>query len=133
MCDVTNRKPTSDRPHAPWQRRHERRLGRCSDGAIAHDGQIARGGSTSGLRTLRSGIKHRGGSARIAILSPDEKEAAIKAAHVLGLNIAGVDMLRSDRGPLILEVNSSPGLEGIELVTKKDIAKEIIRFVEKSI
>lgn len=76
---------------------------------------------------------HRGGSARVAILTPEEKEAAIKAANVLGLKIAGVDMLRSDRGPLILEVNSSPGLEGIELVTKKDIAKEIIRFVEKSI
>ena len=76
---------------------------------------------------------HRGGSARVAILSAEEKEVAIKAAHTLGLKIAGVDMLRSDRGPLILEINSSPGLEGIELVTKKDIAKEIIRFVEKSI
>jgi len=76
---------------------------------------------------------HRGGSAQIAILSEEEKEVAIKATVALGLNIAGVDMLRSDRGPLILEVNSSPGLEGIELVTKKDIAKEIIRFIEKSI
>ena len=76
---------------------------------------------------------HRGGSARVAILNQEEKEVAIKATKALGLNIAGVDMLRSDRGPLILEINSSPGLEGIELVTKKDIAKEIIRFVEKSI
>lgn len=76
---------------------------------------------------------HRGGSARVAILTPEEKETAIKAANVLGLNIAGVDMLRSNRGPLILEVNSSPGLEGIELVTKKDIAKEIIRFIEKNV
>ena len=76
---------------------------------------------------------HRGGSAQIAILSQQEKEVAIKATKTLGLNIAGVDMLRSDRGPLILEVNSSPGLEGIELVTKKDIAKEIIRFIEKSV
>ena len=76
---------------------------------------------------------HRGGSARIAVLTPEEKEVAIKAADTLGLKIAGVDMLRSERGPLILEINSSPGLEGIELVTKKDIAKEIIRFIEKSI
>lgn len=76
---------------------------------------------------------HRGGSACVAVLTPEEKDIVIKATHVLGLKIAGVDMLRSDRGPLILEVNSSPGLEGIELVTKKDIAKEIIRFIEKSI
>ena len=76
---------------------------------------------------------HRGGSAKVAILSDEEKKVALQAAKTLGLKIAGIDMLQSDRGPLVLEVNSSPGLEGIELVTKKDIAKSIIRFVEKSI
>ncbi len=75
---------------------------------------------------------HRGGSAKVAILSDEEKKVALQAAKTLGLKIAGIDMLQSDRGPLVLEVNSSPGLEGIELVTKKDIAKSIIRFVEKS-
>ena len=85
-----------------------------------------------GKGEFRSNL-HRGGSASIAILTQEEKRVAIEAAKILSLNIAGVDILRSNRGPLVLEVNSSPGLEGIELVTKKDIAKEIIRYIEKSI
>jgi ribosomal protein S6--L-glutamate ligase len=57
---------------------------------------------------------------------------AIRAAEVVGLNVAGVDIIRSSQGPLILEVNSSPGLEGIETSTKKDIAGEIMAFIEKN-
>lgn len=76
---------------------------------------------------------HRGGTAKIIRLTKEEEEAAIEAAKALDLGVAGVDMLQSKRGPLILEVNSSPGLEGIEQATEKDIAKEIIRYVEKSV
>lgn len=75
---------------------------------------------------------HRGGSAEIFQLSDEEENAALKAAKVMGLGIAGVDMLQSARGPLILEVNSSPGLEGIETATGKDIAKQIIKYVERN-
>jgi ribosomal protein S6--L-glutamate ligase len=74
---------------------------------------------------------HRGGSAEIITLSDDEENAALKAARVLGLGVAGVDMLQSARGPLILEVNSSPGLEGIEAATGKNIALQIIKYVER--
>lgn len=76
---------------------------------------------------------HRGGTAEIIELSDEEETAAIKAAKAMGLGIAGVDMLQSSRGPLILEVNSSPGLEGIEKASGKDIAREIIKFIERSI
>ncbi|MEN8956899.1 MAG: 30S ribosomal protein S6--L-glutamate ligase [Flavobacteriales bacterium] len=75
---------------------------------------------------------HRGGTAEIFQLSDEEENAALKAAKVMGLGIAGVDMLQSARGPLILEVNSSPGLEGIESATGKDIAKQIIKYVERN-
>lgn len=81
---------------------------------------------------FRSNI-HRGGSATTIKITAKEKKAAIKAAEIMGLNVAGVDLLRSKRGPLVLEVNSSPGLEGIESVSNKDIAEEIIKFVEKQI
>lgn len=76
---------------------------------------------------------HRGGTAEIIELSEEEENAALKAARVLGLGIAGVDLLQSDRGPLIMEVNSSPGLEGIEAATEKDIAKAVIRYVERNV
>ena len=76
---------------------------------------------------------HRGGSATIIQLTDDEENAALKSAKALGLGICGVDMLQSDRGPLILEVNSSPGLEGIEFATKKDIANIIIRYIERNV
>lgn len=75
---------------------------------------------------------HRGGSGSIVELTAREKSAAIKAAKSLGLPIAGVDMLRSARGPLIVEVNSSPGLEGIENTTKVDIAGKIIEYIEQN-
>jgi len=73
---------------------------------------------------------HRGGTATLIKLSRTEKSLALKAASVLGLGIAGVDMLQSDRGPLIMEVNSSPGLQGIETATGIDIAGKIIEYVE---
>jgi ribosomal protein S6--L-glutamate ligase len=74
---------------------------------------------------------HRGGTAEVITLSRQEEIAAVKATKALGLGIAGVDMLQSERGPLIIEVNSSPGLEGIEKATQKDIAGDIIRYIEK--
>jgi ribosomal protein S6--L-glutamate ligase len=74
---------------------------------------------------------HRGGTGSLIKLSRAEKAAALLAANTLGLKIAGVDMLQSKRGPLILEVNSSPGLEGIEKATKQDIAGKIIQFTEE--
>ncbi|AUC83134.1 30S ribosomal protein S6--L-glutamate ligase [Lacinutrix sp. Bg11-31] len=76
---------------------------------------------------------HRGGSANIIELSDEEENAALKAAKSLGLGICGVDLLQSARGPLVLEVNSSPGLEGIETATKKDIASTIIRYIERHV
>ena len=74
---------------------------------------------------------HRGGSAEAVTLGHKERDMALMAADILGLNVAGVDIIRSAQGPLVLEVNSSPGLEGIEAASKKDIAGEIIKFVEK--
>ncbi|MFN3840171.1 MAG: 30S ribosomal protein S6--L-glutamate ligase [Cyclobacteriaceae bacterium] len=75
---------------------------------------------------------HRGGSATLVKLSRAEKSTAIAAARKLGLAVAGVDMLPSNRGPLIIEVNSSPGLEGIEGATRVDIAGKIIQYLEKN-
>ena len=72
---------------------------------------------------------HRGGSATLAKITPEERSTAIRAAKVMGLNVAGVDVLRANHGPVIMEVNSSPGLEGIENSTGKDIAGQIIDFI----
>lgn len=74
---------------------------------------------------------HMGGSAKVIKLKPEERALAIKAAKVMGLDLAGVDIVRSHRGPLVLEVNSSPGLEGIEGATGKDVAGAIIQYIEK--
>ncbi len=76
---------------------------------------------------------HRGGTATIIELTDEEDTTARKAAKAMGLGVAGVDMLQSSSGPLVLEVNSSPGLEGIEAATHKDIAKEIIRYIERNV
>jgi len=76
---------------------------------------------------------HRGGTATVVELTDEEENAAIKAAKAMGLGVAGVDLLQSSRGPLILEVNSSPGLEGIETASGKDIAKTIIRYIERNV
>jgi ribosomal protein S6--L-glutamate ligase len=74
---------------------------------------------------------HQGGTGELVKLTKKEREVALTAAKSMGLSIAGVDMLQSERGPLVLEVNSSPGLEGIEKSTNKDIASEIINYVIK--
>ncbi|MFN4956114.1 MAG: 30S ribosomal protein S6--L-glutamate ligase [Cyclobacteriaceae bacterium] len=74
---------------------------------------------------------HRGGHAEVVKLNRQEKHAAVEAAKKMGLAVAGVDMLPSKRGPLIIEVNSSPGLEGIEHATKVDIAGKIFRYIEE--
>ncbi|MDZ7806893.1 MAG: 30S ribosomal protein S6--L-glutamate ligase [Gracilimonas sp.] len=76
---------------------------------------------------------HQGGSGELIKLSKTERIAALKAATAMDLQVAGVDMLQSERGPLILEVNSSPGLEGIEKTTNKDIASFIIKYIEKAV
>jgi len=75
---------------------------------------------------------HRGGSAEAIKITPEERSTAVRAARAMGLNVAGVDMLRSNHGPVIMEVNSSPGLEGIEKATGKDIASRIIAFIEEN-
>ena len=75
---------------------------------------------------------HRGGSATLVKLSPAERATAVRAAAKMGLNVSGVDLLRSNHGPVVMEVNSSPGLQGIEAATGKDIAGLIIQFIEKN-
>ncbi|CAK0772201.1 ribosomal protein S6 modification protein [Gammaproteobacteria bacterium] len=74
---------------------------------------------------------HRGGMANVVKITPEERTIAIKATRVLGLAVAGVDILRSGRGPMVIEVNASPGLEGIETTTGKDVAAAIIGFLER--
>ncbi len=76
---------------------------------------------------------HRGGIAKPVEITDEERNMAIRAAHIIGLNVAGIDIVRSDRGPLIIEVNASPGLEGIEKTTGIDVAGEIIEFIEQSL
>ena len=78
---------------------------------------------------FRSNV-HRGAATRHINLTPEEEEIAIKSTKILGLSVAGVDLMRSKRGPLVLEVNSSPGLQGIELLTGADVAGEIINYIE---
>ncbi|MGA9573505.1 MAG: 30S ribosomal protein S6--L-glutamate ligase [Lysobacterales bacterium] len=75
---------------------------------------------------------HRGGSARLIKITPEERSTAVRSAKVMGLNVAGVDLLRSNHGPVVMEVNSSPGLEGIEKATERDVAGLIIQFIEKN-
>ena len=76
---------------------------------------------------------HLGGDGKEVLLSEEEKDIAVKAAKTLGLGIAGVDLIRSKRGLLVIEVNSSPGLEGIENATRKDIASRMINYIESKI
>ncbi len=75
---------------------------------------------------------HLGGTSEIVKLTPKERKTAVDAAKAMGLNVAGVDIVRSDRGPLVLEVNSSPGIEGIETATGKDVAGMIIKYIEEN-
>lgn len=74
---------------------------------------------------------HRGGVATIASITPRERKIALKAARTMGLDVAGVDILRADRGPLVMEVNASPGLEGVEKTTGIDIAGKMIQWIER--
>lgn len=100
--------------------------------AFIVDGKIVGAMKRQGLPgEFRSNL-HRGGSANVIELTKEERETAIKAAKKLGLSIAGVDMLQSSRGPLVMEVNSSPGLEGIEGATGVDIAGKIIEYIERN-
>lgn len=80
---------------------------------------------------FRSNV-HRGGSVRAIRITPEERSTAVRAARIMGLNTSGVDIMRSNHGPVVLEVNSSPGLQGIERATNKDIAASVFQFLEKS-
>ncbi|HSG95963.1 MAG TPA: RimK family alpha-L-glutamate ligase, partial [Afifellaceae bacterium] len=86
---------------------------------------------TGAADDFRSNL-HRGGTARTIKITPEERSTAIRAAKAMGLNVCGVDMLRSNHGPVIMEVNSSPGLEGVENATGIDVAGKIIEFLEKN-
>jgi ribosomal protein S6--L-glutamate ligase len=74
---------------------------------------------------------HRGGTAEVVKITPEERSTAVRAAKIMGLNVAGVDILRSNHGAVVMEVNSSPGLEGIERTTGKDVASLIVEYIEK--
>jgi len=74
---------------------------------------------------------HRGGKAEAVALTEEERKSALRSAEALGLNVCGVDMMRSSRGPLVIEVNSSPGIEGMETASGADVAVAIIEFLEK--
>jgi ribosomal protein S6--L-glutamate ligase len=101
--------------------------------AFIVDGKVVGAMKRQGKKgEFRSNL-HRGGSASVIELTDEEERTALKAARAMGLGIAGVDMLQSSKGPLVLEVNSSPGLEGIEKATNKDIAKAIIRYLELNV
>lgn len=101
--------------------------------AFVVDGQVVGAMKRQGKEgEFRSNI-HRGGTATYIKLTDEEETAALKATKAMGLGIAGVDMLQSSRGPLIIEVNSSPGLEGIEKATGKDIANSIIKYIERNV
>ncbi len=98
--------------------------------AFVVDGKVVASMMRTGAEgEFRSNI-HRGGSASKIKLTPEERSTAVRSAKILGLKVAGVDMLRSNHGPVVMEVNSSPGLEGIEGATGKDVAGRVIEFVE---
>ena len=75
---------------------------------------------------------HRGGKASQVKITPEERSTAVRACKTMGLRVAGVDMLRSNHGPVVMEVNSSPGLEGIEKTTNKDVAGMVIAYIEQN-
>jgi len=101
--------------------------------AFVVDGKVVGAMKRTGKEgEFRSNV-HRGGSVELIKLKKDERKAALVSAQALGLSVAGVDLLQSNRGPLVLEVNSSPGLEGIEKATGKNIAGKIVDYVEKKV
>ena len=100
--------------------------------AFVVDGEVVGAMKRKGVEgEFRSNL-HKGGTASYVELTKEEETAALLAAKAMNLGVAGVDILRSDRGPLVIEVNSSPGLEGIEKATGKDIAGKIIEYAEKN-
>ena len=100
--------------------------------AIVVGGRVIAAMKRSGAEgEFRSNL-HRGGSAAVVKLSPEERSTAVRAAKAMGLNACGVDMLRANHGPVVMEVNSSPGLEGVEKATGLDIAGKMIEFLEKN-
>ncbi len=96
---------------------------------VVGDEVVAAMQRTASAGEFRSNL-HRGGSASLVEITAAERRTALRAAKIMGLNVAGVDLLRSDSGPMVMEVNSSPGLEGIEAASGVDIAASIIRFIE---
>lgn len=99
--------------------------------AIVIGGKVVASMKRTGAKgDFRSNL-HRGGSAEVIKLSPEERSTAIRAAKAMGLNVCGVDMLRANHGPVVMEVNSSPGIEGVEKATGLDIAGKIIAYIEK--
>lgn len=101
--------------------------------AFVVDGEVVGAMKRQGKEgEFRSNL-HRGGSASVIKLSAEETETALIAAKAMGLGVAGVDMLQSKNGPLVLEVNSSPGLQGIEQATGDDIATKIVKYIERSV
>jgi ribosomal protein S6--L-glutamate ligase len=95
------------------------------------DGEVVASMKRSGkIGDFRANL-HRGGKAEPVAITEDERRTAIRSAEVLGLNVAGIDMLRSNRGPVVVEVNSSPGIEGMEQASGADVAGAIIQFLEK--
>ena len=98
---------------------------------VVGDKVIAAMERTGAVDDFRSNL-HRGGSAKTIKITPEERSTAVRAAKAMGLNVCGVDMLRSNHGPVIMEVNSSPGLEGVEKATGIDVAGKIIEFLEKN-
>jgi ribosomal protein S6--L-glutamate ligase len=99
--------------------------------ALVVGGKVVAAMQRSGAEgEFRSNL-HRGGSARPIKISPEERSTAVRAAKAMGLNVCGVDMLRANHGPVVMEVNSSPGLEGVEKATGIDIAGKIIDYIAK--
>ncbi len=100
--------------------------------AIVVGGKVIAAMQRTGAKgEFRSNL-HRGGSAKLIKISPEERSTAIRAAKAMGLNVCGVDMLRANHGPVVMEVNSSPGLEGVENATGMDVAGKIIEYLEKN-
>jgi ribosomal protein S6--L-glutamate ligase len=100
--------------------------------ALVVGGKVVAAMQRSGAEgEFRSNL-HRGGSAKTVKITPEERSTALRAAKAMGLNVCGVDMLRSNHGPVVMEVNSSPGLEGVENATGIDIAGKIIEFLERN-
>jgi len=86
---------------------------------------------SSGGQDFRSNV-HRGGSTSVVDMTLEEQQIAVKTAQCLDLDVAGIDLIRSKNGPLVIEANSTAGLEGIEKATRVNVAKEIIKLIEKN-